>query len=242
MFLTDFRLFTGTLSSINLHHALITTINAHSYNISRKDKYFCEALKNSDVLLPDGVGVVLGVRWLTGKKIHKIAGADLFEYEMCRMQRSAGKVFFLGSSDMTLQKIRERINKDYPAVKTKVYPPPYKPEFSGEDNNKMIDAVNAFCPDVLFVGMTAPKQEKWAYKHKDTLKAGHICCIGAVFDFYAETFKRAPKWMISAGLEWFYRLIRAFPRMWRRILIGNMLFICQMIIEKGKKYPCPQPL
>ena len=96
----------------------------------------------------------------------------------------------------------------------------------------MIDAVNRVEPDVLFIGMTAPKQEKWAFKYYQMLNAGHICCIGAVFDFYAGTVKRAPEWMISLGMEWFYRLIREPRRMWRRYLIGNIKFIGYILREK----------
>jgi N-acetylglucosaminyldiphosphoundecaprenol N-acetyl-beta-D-mannosaminyltransferase len=98
----------------------------------------------------------------------------------------------------------------------------------------MLKAINAFKPDALMVGMTAPKQEKWAYKHYNQLEVGHICCIGAVFDFYAGTVKRAPQWMIKMGLEWFYRLIKEPGRMWQRYLIGNMIFIGHIIKEKLK--------
>ena len=80
--------------------------------------------------------------------------------------------------------------------------------------------------------MTAPKQEKWAYEHLSDLDARHICCIGAVFDFYAGTVSRAPGWMIAMGLEWFYRLIKEPSRMWRRYLIGNSKFIWLVIKEK----------
>jgi N-acetylglucosaminyldiphosphoundecaprenol N-acetyl-beta-D-mannosaminyltransferase len=96
----------------------------------------------------------------------------------------------------------------------------------------MIDIVNEVNPDVLFVGMTAPKQEKWAYQHFGELLAGHVCCIGAVFDFYAGTVKRAPNWMILIGMEWSYRLIKEPRRMWRRYLIGNALFIGNILKEK----------
>ena len=96
----------------------------------------------------------------------------------------------------------------------------------------MVEQVNDKIPDVLFVGMTAPKQEKWAYQNFDKLNVGHICCIGAVFDFYAGTSKRAPKWMIEIGLEWFYRLLSNPRRMWRRYLIGNVQFIATIIREK----------
>ena len=96
----------------------------------------------------------------------------------------------------------------------------------------MLDVINSFVPDVLFVGMTAPKQEIWAHQNFKKIKAKRVISIGAVFDFYAGTVKRAPKWMISLGFEWIYRLIREPKRMWRRYLIGNIKFIAQILKTK----------
>jgi N-acetylglucosaminyldiphosphoundecaprenol N-acetyl-beta-D-mannosaminyltransferase len=233
MSLLDFKLFTESLDTINLQRALITTINAYSYNISRKDTVFCDALMKSDILIPDGIGIVWAIRWLTGKKIEKIAGADLFKYEMERMQKKKGSVFFLGSSESTLTKIKNRVKQDYPDVAVEIYSPPFKSEFFKDENEKMISAINAFHPDVLFIDMTVPKQEKWASKHYDALQAGHICCIGAVFDFYAGNIKRAPKWMIDLGVEWLYRLIREPFRMVHRNL-DSIFFVYKILSEKSQ--------
>ena len=156
-------------------------------------------------------------------------------YEMQRLDAIGGKCFFLGSSESTLQRIKNRAAKEYPNVKIYTYSPPFKSEFSEMENKVMIDTVNAVQPDTLFVGMTAPKQEKWAHHNYDELRVGHVCCIGAVFDFYAGTVKRAPHWMIKMGLEWFYRLISEPRRMWRRYILGNALFIRHILAEKFKK-------
>ena len=230
--LQEFKLFNGSLENIDHSKKLITTLNAHSFNTLKKDSFFRDALKSSDMLLPDGISIVLALRLLIGKKLKKIAGDDLFRYEMERAHTIEGKCFFLGSSEKTLKLIREKAEKEYPRLKIYSYSPPYKPEFSEEESQNMIDAVNEVDPDVLFIGMTAPKQEKWAYKYFPQLNAGHICCIGAVFDFYAGTVKRAPNWMISAGMEWFYRLVKEPKRMWRRYIIGNTLFIKHILNEK----------
>lgn len=225
-------LFDGALQEINGSKMLITTLNAHSYNTLRYDPLFREALVGSDLLLPDGVSVVWATRLLTGKKIRKIAGADLFHFEMERLHRMKGKCFFLGSSEKILQRIKDRVGREFPGVGVSTYSPPYRKFFSKEENQTMINAVNEVEPDVLFIGMTAPKQEKWSYEHFSKLKAGHVCCIGAVFDFYAGTITRAPEWMISAGMEWLYRLLREPRRMWRRYLIGNLLFVKEIVKEK----------
>jgi len=230
--LSGFQLFNGDLSSIPKKKLLITTLNAHSYNIAQLDQYYTESLAKSDILLPDGISVVWAIRFLTGRRIHKIAGADLFFYEMNRLNSFGGSCFFLGSSENTLNRIIDRLKSEFPNVKAGKYSPPYKPEFTPEDNALMVESVNNFKPDVLFVGMTAPKQEKWAFEQLGALNAGHVCCIGAVFDFYAGTVNRAPRWMIDLGLEWFYRMLKEPSRMWRRYLIGNSKFIWSVIKEK----------
>jgi len=229
--LQNYTLFNQPLSSIEQPKVLINTLNAHSFNTSLDDNDFKKALKNSYVLLPDGISVVLAKRMLTGEKIHKIAGADLFFYEMNRLNAINGKCFFLGSSEEILRLIRVRAAKEYPNVELYTYSPPYKEEFSEEENKLMIEKVNLFQPDVLFVGMTAPKQEKWAYQHFFELQVGHVCCIGAVFDFYAGTVNRAPDWLIKIGFEWSYRLMKEPRRMWRRYLIGNAKFIGYLLME-----------
>jgi N-acetylglucosaminyldiphosphoundecaprenol N-acetyl-beta-D-mannosaminyltransferase len=230
--LQNYTLFNQPLKAINQPKALINTLNAHSFNTVQEDEDFQTAIQSSDVLLPDGISVVWAMRLLTGAKLKKIAGADLFIYEMERINAIGGKCFFLGSSENTLQKILKKAAREYPNVQVYSYSPPYKPEFSEIENKLMIDAVNAVEPDVLFVGMTAPKQEKWAHQHFNQLAVGHVCCIGGVFDFYAGTIKRAPNWMIHLGLEWSYRLIKEPRRMWRRYLIGNIKFITNIVWEK----------
>jgi len=228
--LDNYTLFNEPLSTINAPKVLINTINAHSFNTVQIDKDFGEALESSNILLPDGVSVVWAMRMLTGMKLKKVAGADLFFYEMKRLNEIGGKCFFLGSSNDTLQLILKKAAIEYPNVKVFSYSPPYKPVFSDEDNKAMIDEVNAVQPDVLFIGMTAPKQEKWAHSHFDELQVGHVCCIGAVFDFYAGKINRAPNWMIKIGMEWFYRLVKEPKRMWRRYLIGNMKFAGYLVL------------
>lgn len=99
------------------------------------------------------------------KNIERIAGWDLFLHEMDKLNRKGGVCFFLGSSEETLRKIKAKAAGVYPDIRIETYSPPYKAEFSEEDNRRMIEAVNRAKPDLLWVGMTAPKQEKWAYAH-----------------------------------------------------------------------------
>ncbi len=269
---------------------LINTINAHSYNTARKDELFAEALTNGDVLIPDGVSIVKACRWIKAKSLpeERIAGWDLFEFEMnkleecgmknvecgvngeeCGMNNSSldnsssasadhscsGKrlyepsaklkiqnskfrerpltVMFMGSSQKVLDLIVKRAAEVYPHLKIVTYSPPYKPEFSEEDNKAIVEAINAVDPDLLWIGMTAPKQEKWTYSHWNELNIHcHVGTIGAVFDFFAGTVERAPIWWQRHGLEWLYRLLKEPKRMWRRYIIGNTLFLWNMLKEK----------
>lgn len=211
---------------------LINTLNAHSYNMAQKDPEFREALMKGDVLIPDGESIVMAKKWLTGERMERTAGWDLFVFEMERLNRKGGCCFFLGSSPKTLERIREKAAKDYPRISIETYSPPYKTEFSDEDNRTMIEAVKRAQPDLLWIGMTAPKQEKWAYRHFEALQVkGHIGTVGAVFDFYAGTVKRAPQWWQQHGLEWLYRLLKEPRRMWKRYIIGNFLFFWYILKE-----------
>lgn len=220
------------ISSKEKKSILINTINAHSYNVAKKDQQFAKVLLQSDYVLPDGQSIIWAKRILSGDKLTRIAGFDLFQWEMNRLNDIYGSCFFLGSKNEILQKILVKAALEYPNVKIKTYSPPYKSLFSIEENRIMINEINAFKPNVLFVGMTAPKQEKWAFENKDNLEVDHICSIGAVFDFYAGNIQRAPKWMQRNGLEWLYRLIKEPRRMWKRYIIGNTKFIFYIIKEK----------
>ncbi|MDD2799525.1 MAG: WecB/TagA/CpsF family glycosyltransferase [Bacteroidales bacterium] len=210
---------------------VINTINAHSYNVSRKDPDFDKALRDSDVLLADGAGIVIALFLLQFRRIHRIAGYDLFQYEMKRLNKIKGKCFFLGSSDETLQKMRENAAIDFPNVKVYTYSPPFKTAFSDEDNEVIIKAINKVRPDALLIGLTAPKQEKWAMTHAHLLQAKHIGCIGAVFDFYAGNTKRAPIWIQQMGMEWAHRFSVEPKRLWKRYLYGNLLFAKYMMYD-----------
>lgn len=204
---------------------LISTINQYSYCVAEKNGLFKESLQNSDILLPDGVGITAAVKLLTGQTLDKIAGSDLHQHLLRRLNMVGGRCFYLGSSEDTLKKIRLRLKVEYPNVKVGTLSPPFKQAFNEKENERMLAAVNAFGPDVLFVGMTAPKQEQWAYTHKELLRTTFICSIGAVFDFYAGTIKRPNDIWIKLKLEWFIRLLKEPKRMSRRYLYYGPIFI-----------------
>lgn len=221
---------------------LINTINAYSYVCAQKDEEFAEALMGGDYLVPDGVSIVMATCFVGNPNPpqQRVPGWDVFMYEMEKLHSSAkeneGKrktVMFMGSSEHVLSAIRERVAREYPGLDVITYSPPFREEFSEEDSARMVAAVNNANPDLLLIGMTAPKQEKWVSRHWRMLDINcNVCTIGAVFDFYAGTSKRAPLVMQKFGLEWLHRLCSDPRRMWRRYIIGNTRFVMAMLRER----------
>ena len=233
--LLDFSVYSNNLQQLDLSKkTLINTINQYSFCIAQEDAAFKKALQGSDILLPDGMAIVAAARLLTNTKITKIAGAQLHDFLLHKLNETGGSCFYLGASEATLAKITDKVNLEFPKVQVHSYSPPFKAVFSEIDNQKMVAAVNAVSPDVLFIGMTAPKQEKWAFEHKNMLQAQTICSIGAVFDFYAGTVKRPSSFWIALQLEWFIRLIKEPQRMWKRYLYYGPVFIGYILREKAK--------
>lgn len=227
-----FKVFSDHLSKIQrspLHCKVINTISPNSYGISTRDIEFQQALKNSDYLVLDGVYFAFASLILNGKNIKRNQGPDVFNYFMRQLNTNNGKAFFLGSSESSLQKIRIRTKIEYPNIIIESFSPPFKPEFSIEDNTLMLEKINEFEPDFLFVGMTCPKQEKWAIKNKDHLKAGLILCIGNVFDWYAGTQKSIHPFWFKIRLGWLVRIFLR-PEVFRRNIGNQMLFFWHVIL------------
>lgn len=233
--LMEYSIYNGDLFDLDYSKkTLITTINQYSFCVAEEDLEFKMALLQSDILLPDGMAIVSAVQLQTGEKIKKIAGADIHLHLLNDLNEKAGSCFYLGASESTLAKIKERLSKEFPNIEVATYSPPFKSHFSKFENKEMIDVINAFSPDVVFVGMTAPKQEKWAFHHKTQLKTKTICAIGAVFDFYAGTVERPSSFWINLKLEWFIRLVKEPKRMWKRYLYYGPVFIGYMLQNKKR--------
>jgi N-acetylglucosaminyldiphosphoundecaprenol N-acetyl-beta-D-mannosaminyltransferase len=205
--------------------------NPHSLEVARKDPGFDLAIRSADLLVPDGIGIVIA-SWILGGGIRtRITGTDIFLALSSALNREKRYgYFFLGSTDENLRKIEEKMSRDFPNISvTGTYAPPFKPEFSDADNRAMVHAINAARPDVLWVGMTAPKQEKWIEQNKDKLNVKFIGAIGAVFDFYTGKVKRSHPLFQRMGLEWLPRLIRQPHRLWKRNFISNPRFLLRVI-------------
>lgn len=219
---------------------IVNTINPHSYVETKTDSAFRDALFESDELIPDGAGISIAARILHGKELKRVAGFDLFEETMSVLNATSGKVFFLGSSETVLKAIEERVSKEYSNIEVKTLSPPFKSEFGTEDINDFSLAINDFSPDVVFVGLTAPKQEKLIRQISGSVDTKMISGIGAVFDFFAGTVKRPNKIWITLNLEWLGRLIAEPKRLWKRNFVSTPIFLFDLVKGKltMKKYNC----
>lgn len=239
-----YTIFSDSLTKIpirgNRCRSINCSISPNNYGLAIKDAEFKHILQNTDFLVLDGVYFALASIFLAGKNIQKNQGPDVYKHFIGRLNQTSGRVFFLGSSREVLQKIKDRLKQDYPNVTAATYSPPFKAEFSAQDNAEMVAAINAFKPDIVFVGMTAPKQDKWSFSHKHLLNAGLIINIGNVFDWYARTQKEIHPFYYKIRLAW---LIRIFlrPEIFKRNIGNQLLFFWHLLLMvlRIKKQPVP---
>ncbi|MCF6178687.1 MAG: WecB/TagA/CpsF family glycosyltransferase [Geopsychrobacter sp.] len=207
--------------------------NPHSLVVAKNDSDFLQVFQQAELVTPDGAGIVLASKILNGNIRDRITGSDIFKHHSQALNRKKRiRYFFLGSSDETLAAIKIKMAIEYPNISVETFSPPYKSEFSEEDNRLMIEAINAAKPDVLWVGMTAPKQEKWIFQNKDRLDVKFIGAIGAVFDFYVGNVKRSHPIFQRMGLEWLPRLCREPRRLFRRNFISSPKFLWMVMKQK----------
>jgi len=221
------------LASENL---IVNCINAHSYVVQKKNKEFSDALMNSDVLIPDGSGIVFGAKLLKNITIEKVSGYDLFIETMGRLDQSSGSVFMLGSSDSSLQEIARRAGQEYPSVTLTCLSPPFKNEFDKHDIDKFVKSIEMISPDVVFVGLTAPKQEIIIDSMPAIKGVKFLAGIGGVFDFYSGTVRRPHAFWIGLNLEWLIRFLWQPRHLWKRVLISMPLFVVDVFAAKISSY------
>ena len=206
----------------------VLTISPNSYGVATINEGLNSALKRDGLLVLDGVYFGLGYFLRNFKTIRKNQGPEIFYQELEIQKNQKGKVFFLGASNETLGLIGDRMTRDYPEIEYKTLSPPFKDELTDSDNNQIEEQIKAFAPDVVFVGMTCPKQEIWVNTNIDRYEGVLFMAIGGVFDWFAGTRKELhPLWW-KLRLGWVGRIIqrpeilsRNLPYIW--IYLKHML-------------------
>lgn len=198
--------------------------NVHMTIEAYGDKEFNSIVKNADIVTPDGKPLALFLKYIKKINQERVCGMDVFP-DLLREAQARGKsIFFYGTTDDVLNKIAEKAKREFPMLRISgLYSPPFRP-LSAQEKSDIIEMVNNTNPDLIFVALGCPKQEKWMAEHKGKLK-GCMLGLGGAFPIYAETAKRSPAWMQRFSLEWAYRLYLEPGRLWKRYFYTNSLFL-----------------
>lgn len=203
----------------------ICVSNGHTTVMSYEDAHYRHIQNTAVLALPDGDPLSIVSRKRGFHEARRVTGPDLMEEMFHQGENGDGlRHFFYGGTQDTLDKLQEKIAEKYPNMQVAgLYSPPFRP-LTVEEDNQVIQMINESNPDLVWVGLGAPKQEVWMYDHMDKIN-GLMIGVGAGFDYHAGKLKRAPKWMQNACMEWVMRLIQDPRRLWKRYLVTNCKFI-----------------
>lgn len=210
----------------------VCVANVHSVMTCRKSEKLKAALNASLLTVADGMPLVWSARFLGRSVKERVAGPDLM-MDLLRISDQEGFAhYFYGSSEEVLTVLEKNLRERLPGVKiVGSLAPPFR-SFTVEEDREIVEAINAAAPDILWVGLGAPKQELWMAEHHGRLKVPVMIGVGAAFDFHAGSKKRAPVWMQKSGLEWAWRLYQEPGRLWRRYLIDDLPFFWYILRQK----------
>lgn len=195
----------------------VVTPNPEIVMLAQNDNEFKNVLDSADIVIPDGIGIVLASKLNKIKIKKRVAGYDLVQ-KFFSMSKNY-KIYFLGSTSEIIQLAQQNMSKKFPNINIVGV---HNGFF--DDDTEIIEQINSLKPDVLLVGMGAPKQEKWIFKYKDQINAKIFIGVGGSFDVMSGKIKRAPVIFQKLGLEWFHRLIKQPKRFFRMLALPKFLF------------------
>jgi len=210
----------------------VTLMSANNLVNAQRDSYFKKVSNSAFLALPDGMPLVWISRLKGAKAIKKRTCGRTFMHTFFENTFKKGyRHFFYGGKEGVAEQLKAVFENKFPGVKiTETYCPPFG-KLSEEEDKKACRAINSSGADIVWVGLSTPKQEIWMYEHRDKLNASILIGVGAAFDFHAGNLKEAPEFMQNAGLEWLFRLLVEPRRLWKRYLIGNSMLIYWLIKE-----------
>jgi|SRR5271157_2589846 len=196
----------------------IAVTGMHGIAESRADDDFRRALDSADLVVPDGMPLVWLGRWHRHSLKRRVYGPELME-TFCRETGPTYRHFFYGGGPGTAERLADSLHQRYGIVVAGTYCPPFRP-LTEEEQRKVAAYVKAVSPNVLWVGLSTPKQEKWMHRNRNELSVQVMLGVGAAFDFNSGKTHQAPTWMRENGLEWLFRLSTEPQRLWRRYLVS----------------------
>lgn len=209
----------------------IAVTDMHSLMQAQHSASFKKILENADLVVPDGYPLV----WLGRRKgfalRRRVYGPELME-RFCEETASRGYRHFLyGGAPGVAEQLGARLTHRFPGLQIAgACCPPFRP-LTQEEDDEMVSLINGARADIVWVGLGAPKQERWMSEHQSRLAAPILVGVGAAFDFHTGRIAQAPPWMREHGLEWLFRLSREPGRLWRRYLINGTEFVALVLLE-----------
>lgn len=210
--------------------SMIFTANPEIVMMAHKEEEFLQIINQGDMVVADGVGVVIGAKMLRRPMPERVAGYDLVQNIFKEIKDRSKTVYLFGAAPEIAKKAAKRMVKQHPGLHIVGYHDGY---FDKEEEARIISEINRLKPDILLVGLGAPKQEKWIYNYKDEIDVRLCIGVGGSFDVMSGNVKRAPKFFIRLGLEWFYRLITQPTRIKRMLKLPLFLVF---VLLKGRRY------
>lgn len=206
-------------------------VNVAKLVTMRSDVQLDESVRSCDIINIDGMGVVLGARFLGHTVPERVAGVDLFHQLLAMCERNGFSVYLLGAEDDVVSAATKKVQSLYSGLKVAGYHHGY----FWDNEAAMVEEIRASGAQLLFVAITSPKKENFINRWRDQLGVTFVMGVGGTFDVVAGKVKRAPPWMQKWGLEWLFRVIQEPGRMWKRYLITNTKFAYLLLAEKLKK-------
>jgi N-acetylglucosaminyldiphosphoundecaprenol N-acetyl-beta-D-mannosaminyltransferase len=203
----------------------ICVTSVHGIMTARSNRVFRRILNEADLVTPDGMPVVWAMRSFGWRRQLRVYGPTLM-LKLCEQAaRRRHRIFLYGARPATLSALRRNLLARFPELEIAgKYAPPFRP-LTPEEDAQVTSRIRASKADLVFVGISTPKQEAWMSAHQSILPGVVMLGVGAAFDFHAGRVRQAPAWMQSNGLEWFYRLMMEPRRLWRRYLLHTPLFL-----------------
>ncbi len=208
-------------------------VNASKIVDMQYDKMLHDSVTGSSLITPDGQSVVWASKILGNPLKERVAGIDLMRELVALAGENQYKIYLLGAKPQVVERVATGIQKNHSPNIIAGYRNGY---FSKQEEEQIAQDISDSNAHMLFVGISSPQKEHFIYRHKDVLKNINLVMgVGGSFDVMAGATKRAPLWMQNIGMEWFFRFLQEPKRMWKRYLVGNSIFIYQVLKEKFKK-------
>jgi N-acetylglucosaminyldiphosphoundecaprenol N-acetyl-beta-D-mannosaminyltransferase len=203
----------------------------HGVMECQRDEQLRRIHNSAGLVTTDGMSLVWLCKLKGRTSVERVYGPDLMLALCARSPARGYRHFFYGASPGVLEALTARLTSQYPGLDVVgTCSPPFRALTPREDV-EIVDHITRACPDVVWVGLSTPKQERWMAEHVERLPGTVLIGVGAAFDFHAGTKRQAPRWMRRTGLEWLFRLLSEPRRLWRRYLINIPLFACYLGLE-----------